>query len=83
MHFITAEEHGKISLVKDRSVCLHGGKGWGGCWRERQKQKDREVNRERLGELGGEEVENVEGELIRSTVCWGWRGGGVDSLRLW
>lgn len=24
MHFITAEERGKISLVRDRSVCLRG-----------------------------------------------------------
>lgn len=78
MHFITAEEHGKISLVKDRSVCLHEGG---------EKDRHGEVDGERLGEGGEEGEENVEGELIRSAV-WGvcgdgGGGDGVDSLRLW
>lgn len=38
MHFITAEEHGKISLVKDRKVCLHEGDE-GGETKDRQRER--------------------------------------------
>lgn len=67
MHFITSEEHGKISLVKDRSVCLHEG---GVCWSERQRRKERLVNRERSWMREEEKRKVWRGELIRSAV-WG------------